>query len=138
MNDFDLKYQIVDSVTPINVALSARYKRYVRRYFCYCCYLWNYLCTSYSMSFQMQYRSFGYYTIRERLPIILTQIQDYLSKEKDILADGNEVISNAVTLFKPNSFNLRMCYQKSAVNEVVCIAYEINNCIYSKIIQWLT
>lgn len=38
-------------------------------------------------------RSFAYYTIRERLPVILTQVVDQLSKDKDVLvADiGNEV-----------------------------------------------
>lgn len=39
-------------------------------------------------------RSFAYYTISERLPVILTQVVDQLSKDKDaIVADiGNEVM----------------------------------------------
>lgn len=38
-------------------------------------------------------RSFAYYTIRERLPVILTQIVDQLSRDKDLIAaeyDGDQ------------------------------------------------
>lgn len=38
-------------------------------------------------------RSFAYYTISERLPVILTQVVDQLSKDKDVIvaAIGTEV-----------------------------------------------
>lgn len=42
------------------------------------------------------FRSFAYYTIRERLPVILTQIVDQLSRHKDQIASdyGGEELSN--------------------------------------------
>jgi len=86
MNEFDLKYQIVDSVTPINVPLSARYKR-----------------------------SFGYYTVKERLPVILTQNQDYLSKEKDTIADGNEQTKNDIKSVQANISKLKYELQTDKV-----------------------
>lgn len=88
MTEFDLKYQIVDSVTPINVPLSARFKK-----------------------------SFGYYTIKERLPVILTQIQDYLSKEKDVLADGNEQTKNDIKSVQSNLSKLKYELQTDKVME---------------------
>ncbi|KAG4075606.1 hypothetical protein HA402_003431 [Bradysia odoriphaga] len=88
MTEFDLKYQIVDSVTPINVPLSGRFKK-----------------------------SFGYYTIKERLPVILTQIQDYLSKEKDVLADGNEQTKNDIKSVQSNLSKLIYELQTDKVME---------------------
>ncbi|KAJ6637382.1 Damage-control phosphatase ARMT1 [Pseudolycoriella hygida] len=86
MSDFDSKYQIIDSVTPINVALSGRYKK-----------------------------SFGYYTIRERLPVILTQIQDYLSKEKDTIANGNEQTKNDIKTIQAKLSKLKYELQTDKV-----------------------
>ncbi|XP_037029531.1 damage-control phosphatase ARMT1-like [Bradysia coprophila] len=88
MTEFDLKYQIVDSETPINVPLSGRFKK-----------------------------SFGYYTIKERLPVILTQILDYLSKEKDVLSDGNEQSKNDIKIVQSNLSKLKYELQTDKVME---------------------
>lgn len=62
MSEFDSKYPIVDETTPSNVPLRGVYKR-----------------------------SFAYYTILQRLPVILTQVIDQLSRDKNELAiDMNE------------------------------------------------
>ncbi|KAM7342418.1 damage-control phosphatase ARMT1-like [Cochliomyia hominivorax] len=55
--EFDSKYDIIDSTTPRHIALSGRYKR-----------------------------SFAYHTLRERLPVILTEIIDQLNRDKDEIA----------------------------------------------------
>lgn len=36
------------------------------------------------------YRSFAYYTIQERLPIILTKIIDQITRDKDEIAESFE------------------------------------------------
>lgn len=79
MSEFNRKHGIVDATTPLNVALSAKYKR-----------------------------TFAYYTIRKRLPIILTKIIDQTTRDKDELAnifngeetknDIYEVIANIAQL----------------------------------------
>lgn len=61
MSELDKKYNIIDDVTPPNVPLSAKYKQ-----------------------------SFAYYTIQERLPIILTKLIDQLTRERDDLATQYE------------------------------------------------
>ncbi|XP_075168029.1 damage-control phosphatase ARMT1-like [Haematobia irritans] len=61
VSEFDRKYDIEDIVTPRHTMLSARYKR-----------------------------SFAYYTMRERLPVILTNIIDSLTKDKDDIAQKYE------------------------------------------------
>lgn len=58
MSDLDIKYNIVDGKTPQNVPLSAKYKK-----------------------------SFAYYTIQERLPIIITKIIDQMTRDKDELME---------------------------------------------------
>ncbi|CAD7089490.1 unnamed protein product [Hermetia illucens] len=58
MGDFDKKYNIVDEKTPPHELLSGHYKQ-----------------------------SFAYYTLRERLPVILTQVVDNLSRDKDEIAE---------------------------------------------------
>uniref|UniRef100_A0A1I8PET3 Sugar phosphate phosphatase n=2 Tax=Stomoxys calcitrans TaxID=35570 RepID=A0A1I8PET3_STOCA len=60
-SDFERKYDILDVATPRHTILSGRYKR-----------------------------SFAYYTLRERLPVILTNIIDSLTKEKDEIAEKYE------------------------------------------------
>lgn len=75
MNEFDEKYNILDAETPPNAPLSAKYKR-----------------------------SFAYYTIQERLPIIITKILDQVTRDKDEIGgmfngeetkdDIKEVIAN--------------------------------------------
>ncbi|XP_055902584.1 damage-control phosphatase ARMT1-like [Eupeodes corollae] len=62
--EFDKKYDIVDEKPPRHTVLRGRFKR-----------------------------SFAYYTLRERLPVILTQVLDNLSRDKDEIAEkyGNEV-----------------------------------------------
>ncbi|XP_067007683.2 damage-control phosphatase ARMT1 isoform X2 [Anabrus simplex] len=61
---------VIDSVTPKNVPLSARYKR-----------------------------SFGYTTVQSRLPVIITQIVDYLSRNKDeIVKEVGEVARDDVKM----------------------------------------
>ncbi|XP_055598645.1 damage-control phosphatase ARMT1-like [Uranotaenia lowii] len=54
MTDYQSKYNIIDEKPPHNVPLKAQYKR-----------------------------GFAYYTMRERLPVILTQVIDQLSKDKE-------------------------------------------------------
>ncbi|XP_073846525.1 damage-control phosphatase ARMT1-like isoform X1 [Musca autumnalis] len=56
--DFDKKYNIVDAITPKHTLLTGRYKK-----------------------------SFAFHTLKERLPVILTQIIDSLTKEKDEISD---------------------------------------------------
>lgn len=57
MTESDKRFNIVDEKTPSNVLLTAHYRR-----------------------------SFAYYTIRDRLPVILTHIIDQLARDRDILA----------------------------------------------------
>lgn len=62
MTEFQTKYNIIDSKPPFNAPLKAQYKH-----------------------------GFAYYTMKERLPVILTQVIDQLSKDKEeILAHFGE------------------------------------------------
>lgn len=54
--EFDAKYNIVDTQTPLNAFMSGQYKR-----------------------------SYAYYTIRNHLPVILTKVIDLITKEKSEL-----------------------------------------------------
>ncbi|XP_017836075.1 damage-control phosphatase ARMT1 isoform X1 [Drosophila busckii] len=57
-NDFDAKYNIVDMQTPLNAFMSGQYKR-----------------------------SYAYYTLRNRLPVVLTRVLDTLTKEKSQIVE---------------------------------------------------
>lgn len=85
MNDFDKKYHIIDEPTPVNAPLSAKYKRFVK--------LVNYCEFCECINIIQHCRSFAYYTIQERLPVIITKIIDQISRDKDELAEifGGEV-----------------------------------------------
>ncbi|XP_055692988.1 damage-control phosphatase ARMT1 [Lutzomyia longipalpis] len=59
ISELDRKFNIIDGDTPINEHLSAHYKR-----------------------------SFAHYTVKDRLPVILTRIIDSLSREKEAIIVG--------------------------------------------------
>lgn len=82
MGDFDKKYNIVDEKTPPHELLSGHYKQSVIFYSHALQSQWI-ICARF-ISF---YRSFAYYTLRERLPVILTQVVDNLSRDKDEIAE---------------------------------------------------
>lgn len=45
------------------------------------------------------YRSFAYYTVRERLPVILTKVLDQLSQDRDeIAADLNNQVRSVCAM----------------------------------------
>uniref|UniRef100_A0A182PRM2 Sugar phosphate phosphatase n=1 Tax=Anopheles epiroticus TaxID=199890 RepID=A0A182PRM2_9DIPT len=83
MTDLTTKYNLIDDKPPFNVPLKGQYKQ-----------------------------GFGYYTMRERLPIILTQVIDQLSKDKEqIVANfGGETARDEL---------------KSAIGEISKLKYEL-------------
>lgn len=80
----DKKFNLVDESTPIGEFLSAHYKRCNH-------YLWIRM---ENVELSLSFRSFAHFTIKERLPVILTRILDGLSRAKEqLVAERGEVIS---------------------------------------------
>lgn len=69
----------MDSKTPINLYLSAYFKRLGN---IFSNISNNYINFNYVNSF-LSSRSFAFYTVKERLPIILTKIIDHLVRDKE-------------------------------------------------------
>lgn len=72
MTEFQTKYNLIDEKPPYNAPLKAQYKQ-----------------------------GFAFYTVKERLPIILTQVIDQLSKDKEQIVqhfgeDAREELKNAI------------------------------------------
>lgn len=83
MTDLDKRFNLVDEATPLNEFLSAHYKRYNLKL--------EIRFSIYTIS-PFSFRGFAYFTIRDRLPVILTTIIDNLSRDKEILiAEYGEV-----------------------------------------------
>ncbi|XP_058129445.1 damage-control phosphatase ARMT1-like [Anopheles ziemanni] len=83
MSELTTKYNIIDEKPPFNAPLKAQYKL-----------------------------GFGYYTMRERLPVILTQVIDQLSKDKEQIAEnfGGETTRDEL---------------KAAIGEISKLKYEL-------------
>uniref|UniRef100_A0A182QQA6 Sugar phosphate phosphatase n=1 Tax=Anopheles farauti TaxID=69004 RepID=A0A182QQA6_9DIPT len=83
MTDLLTKYNIIDEKPPFNAQLKGQYKQ-----------------------------GFGYYTMRERLPIILTQVIDQLSKDKEQIVEnfGGEIAREEL---------------KAAIGEISKLKYEL-------------
>lgn len=116
--DEDKKFEVIDTKAPFNVSLSAKYKRFALQclliiYFIHvnvfverdindipsACKYSNSFFTLFFLLFFFN-RTFAYYTIQHRLPIILTKIIDSITRDRDELAsifDG-EVILNIIYL----------------------------------------
>ncbi|XP_053679891.1 damage-control phosphatase ARMT1-like [Anopheles nili] len=83
MTELTTKYNIIDEKPPFNAPLKGQYKQ-----------------------------GFGYYTMRERLPVILTQVIDQLAKDKDQIAEnfGGDPVREEL---------------KSAIGEISKLKYEL-------------
>lgn len=86
MSELDKKFNLVNEATPVGEYLSAHYKRFV--FISFILHTFN----PFSFHFTTPFRSFGHYTIKDRLPVILTRILDNLSRFKEqMVAQRGEV-----------------------------------------------
>lgn len=111
MSELDRKYDVLDETTPPNAPLSAKYKRYTHFHsfffkwlsilFIYFIFFVNSLNEWMWCVFPSKPRSFAYYTIQERLPIILTKVVDQTTRDKDEIAElfNEEVNIHIVQLY---------------------------------------
>lgn len=88
MSELDKKFNLVNEATPVGEYLSAHYKRFVFISLSSSVLTFN----PFSFHFTTPFRSFGHYTIKDRLPVILTRILDNLSRFKEqMVAQRGEV-----------------------------------------------
>lgn len=79
------------------------------------------------------WRSFAYYTIQERLPIILTKVIDYLSREKESIAEqynGDvcmKMYDNNNNNFQANTNSQFCCRQLVRMSKILLQIFHIWN-----------